>query len=86
MCIRDRVTAVDSRSNVPAVFRIKGGKVERVPVTLGLRDEGTEKIEIASGVQAGDTLLLGAAQGITPGTIVKVSTPSDKALVKTPGE
>jgi membrane fusion protein (multidrug efflux system) len=79
------VTAVDSRSNVPAVFRIKGGKVERVPVTLGLRDEGTEKIEIASGVQAGDTLLLGAAQGITPGTIVKVSTPSDKALVKTPG-
>lgn len=79
------VTAVDSRSNVPAVFRIKGGKVERVPVTLGLRDEGTEKIEIASGVQAGDTLLLGAAQGITPGTIVKVSTPSDKALIKTPG-
>jgi membrane fusion protein (multidrug efflux system) len=79
------VTAVDSRSNVPAVFRIKGGKVERVPVTLGLRDEGTEKIEIASGVQAGDTLLLGAAQGITPGTIVKVSSPSDKALVKSPG-
>jgi membrane fusion protein, multidrug efflux system len=79
------VTAVDSRSNVPAVFRIKAGKVERVPVTLGLRDEGTEKIEIASGVQAGDTLLLGAAQGITPGTIIKVSTPSDKALVKSPG-
>lgn len=79
------VTAVDSRSNVPAVFRIKGGKVERVPVQLGLRDEGSEKIEIVSGVQAGDTLLLGAAQGITPGTIVKVSVPSDKALPKKPG-
>lgn len=79
------VTAVDARSNVPAVFRIKGGKVERVPVTLGLRDEGSEKIEIVSGVQAGDTLLLGAAQGITPGTIVKVSAPSDKAPAKTPG-
>ncbi|HEX2723500.1 MAG TPA: efflux RND transporter periplasmic adaptor subunit [Gemmatimonadaceae bacterium] len=76
------VTAVDSRSNVPAVFRIKGGKVERVPVQLGLRDEGSERIEIASGVQAGDTLLLGAAQGITPGTIVKVSAPSDKAPAK----
>lgn len=73
------VTAVDSRSNVSAVFRIKGGKVERVPVQLGLKDEGSEKIEIRSGVQAGDTLLLGAAQGITPGTIVKVSAPSDKA-------
>jgi membrane fusion protein (multidrug efflux system) len=79
------VTAVDSRSNVPSVFRIKGGKVQRVPVQLGLRDEGTEKIEIVSGVAAGDTLLLGAAQGITPGTIVKVSAPSDKALTKKPG-
>lgn len=79
------VTAVDSRSNVPAVFRIKGGKVERVPVQLGLKDEGSEKIEIVSGVAAGDTLLLGAAQGITPGTIVKVSAPADKALPKKPG-
>jgi len=78
-------TAVDSRSNTPAVYRIKGGKVERVPVELGLKDEGSETIEIVSGVAAGDTLLLGAAQGITPGTIVKVSVPSDKALPKKPG-
>jgi membrane fusion protein, multidrug efflux system len=78
--------AVDARSNVPAVFRIKGGKVERVPVQLGLRDEAAEKIEIASGVQAGDTLLVGAAQGITPGTIVKISTPSDKATSAAPKE
>ena len=79
------VGAVDARSNVPSVFRIKAGKVQRVPVTLGLRDEGSETIEIVSGVQAGDTLLLGAAQGITPGTIVKVSAPSDKAPAKKPG-
>lgn len=79
------VNAVDARSNVPAVFRIKGGKVERIPVTIGLRDEGSEKVEITSGVQAGDTLLLGAAQGITPGTIVKVSAPSDKAPTRKPG-
>jgi RND family efflux transporter MFP subunit len=80
------VSAVDSRSNVPAVFRIKGGKVERVPVQLGLRDEGAERVEIASGVQVGDTLLLGAAQGITPGTIVKVSSPSDRATTAAPKE
>ncbi len=79
------VNAVDARSNVPAVFRIKGGKVERIPVTIGLRDEGSEKVEITSGVQAGDTLLLGAAQGITPGPIVKVSAPSDKAPTRKPG-
>lgn len=78
--------AVDSRSNVPAVYRIKGGKVERVAVQLGLRDEGAEKIEIASGVQVGDTLLLGAAQGLTAGTVVKVSTPSDKATTTAPRE
>jgi RND family efflux transporter MFP subunit len=78
--------AVDSRSNIPAVFRIKGGKVERVPVQLGLRDDAAERIEIASGVQAGDTLLVGAAQGITPGTIVKVSSPSDKATSAAPKE
>jgi len=29
--------------------------------------------------QAGDTLLLGAAQGISAGTVVKVSAPADKA-------
>jgi RND family efflux transporter MFP subunit len=79
-------SAVDSRSNVPAVFRIKGGKVERVPVTLGLRDDAAERIEIASGVSVGDTLLVGAAQGITPGTIVKVSSPSDKATSAAPKE
>ena len=74
------VSAIDQRSTVPAVMRIKQGKVERVPVQLGLRDDGAEKILITSGVQAGDTLLLGAAQGISAGTVVKVSTPpSDKA-------
>jgi len=73
------VSAIDQRSTVPAVMRIKQGKVERVPVQLGLKDEGAEKIQITAGVQAGDTLLLGAAQGISSGTVVKVSTPSDKA-------
>lgn len=79
-------TAVDSRSNVPAVFRIRGGKVERVPVQLGLRDDAAERVEIASGVQVGDTLLLGAAQGLTAGTVVRVSTPSDKAPSAAPKE
>jgi len=71
------VSAIDGRSSVPAVLRIKQGKIERTPVQLGLRDEGSERIEITSGVQAGDTLLTGAAQAISPGTIVKVSAPTD---------
>jgi membrane fusion protein (multidrug efflux system) len=77
------LSAIDARSGTPAVLRIKQGKVERVPVQLGLRDEGAEKIELLSGVQAGDTLLLGAAQGITPGTVLRVSAPSDNPVVVT---
>jgi RND family efflux transporter MFP subunit len=73
------VSAIDTRTNEAAVMRVKQGKVERVPVELGLRDEGAEKVEIKSGVQAGDTLLLGAAQGISAGTLVRISVPpSDK--------
>lgn len=80
------VTAVDTRTNAPAVFRVKGGKVERVAVQIGLKDEIAERIEIASGVQVGDTLLLGAAQGITPGTTVTVSTPADRPAAVTGGK
>ena len=47
---------------------MRDGKAERVEVTLGLRDEQTERVEIASGVQQGDLLLVGASQGMTPGT------------------
>lgn len=71
-------SAIDTRSSVPAVLRIRQGKVERAQVQLGLRDEGSERVQIRAGVQAGDTVLLGAAQGITPGTVVKVSVPSDR--------
>ena len=80
------VGAVDIRGTVPTVVRIKNGKADRVQVQLGIRDEGSERIEILSGVQAGDTLLLGAAQGITPGTPVRVSNPNDKPVASTAAE
>ncbi len=68
-------SAVDVRGIVPSVMRVKQGKVEKVQVQVGLSDKTSEAIEVLSGVQAGDTLLLGAAQGITPGTLVRVSAP-----------
>ena len=73
--------AVDQRGVKPFVIRLKNGKIEKVEITVGLRDEGSERVEI-NGVSAGDTLLVGAAQGISLGTTVKVSAPSDKPLVK----
>lgn len=72
------VVAVDERGVRPSVMRIKNGKVERVEVDLGLRDNQTETIEVANGLTPGDTVLLGTARGLTPGTPVKVTTPNDK--------
>jgi RND family efflux transporter MFP subunit len=69
--------AVDQRGVQPAIVRVKGGKVERVNVELGLRDDARELVEVRTGVAPGDTLLRGAAQGISAGTLVRVSQPSD---------
>jgi RND family efflux transporter MFP subunit len=69
--------AVDVRGTQPVVTRVKGGKAEHVNVSIGLTDRSTETTEILAGLMAGDTLLLGAAQGITPGTPVKVTAPAN---------
>ena len=62
--------AVDERGVTPAVLRVRGGKTERVPVTLGARDDSG--VEVVSGVAAGDTVLVGAALGTAPGVPVRV--------------
>ena len=72
------MTAVDQRGIKPQVARVKGGKVEHVEVSLGMRDDATERVEVMTGVAEGDTLLLGAAQGITVGTPLRISSGSDK--------
>jgi RND family efflux transporter MFP subunit len=74
--------AVDIRGLKPSVLRLKGGKVERIDVEVGIRDDESERTELLSGVAKGDTLLIGTAQGLTPGTLVKVSSPSDRPVTK----
>jgi membrane fusion protein (multidrug efflux system) len=69
-------SAVDVRGSIPSVMRVKQGKAEKVPVKIGLTDKTSETIEVLSGLQPGDTLLLGAALGITPGTLVRISAPT----------
>lgn len=72
-------TAVDERGVRPNVMRLKGGAVEKVDVTLGIRDATSETVEVRSGVVPGDTVLIGAARGLSPGTPVKVMATSDVA-------
>ncbi len=66
------INAVNLTGSSPWALRVKDGKAERVNVTIGLRDDQTERVELRSGVQQGDLLLVGAAQGMTPGTPVKI--------------
>lgn len=71
------LSAVDESSLRPFVMRIKNGVVQKTEVELGIRDASTETVEVRSGVQPGDTILLGAARGISEKTLVKVSVTSD---------
>ena len=72
-------TAIDQRGATPAVMRVRGGRVERVNITLGIRDEQRENYEITSGLTVGDTVLLGAAQAIGEGHQVRISSVNDQA-------
>ena len=67
------LAAVDLRGTAPVIHKVKGGKVQVVPVRLGVRDEALELVEVASGVAQGDTVLLGTAQGVTEGTAVRIT-------------
>lgn len=64
--------AVDLSGTMPRVLRVTGGIVEEFSVETGLHDERTERIELIAGATAGDTLLVGAALDIAPGTHVRV--------------
>ena len=60
------------------VLRATDGKAERVAVSLGLRDEQTERVEITGGVKEGDRLLVGSARAITAGTPLSLADGSNR--------
>ncbi|MEI2719834.1 MAG: efflux RND transporter periplasmic adaptor subunit [Gemmatimonadales bacterium] len=66
------ISALDPRATTPSVKRLKGGKVESVPVTVGLRDALRERV-VVTGVVRGDTVLLGGALGTPTGSSVRIT-------------
>jgi RND family efflux transporter MFP subunit len=66
------LAAIDDHGSQPTVHRLSGGRVVETPVKLGLRDQAAEQVQIISGLAAGDTVLLGSAQGVTAGNRVRV--------------
>lgn len=67
--------AVDLRTTPPSVVRVRDGRLERVPVSLGLRDEVARRAEVRSGLEEGDLVVLGAVRELAEGTRVQVTRP-----------
>jgi RND family efflux transporter MFP subunit len=68
----DAVATEDGRSHV---MRVRKGTAAQVRVTLGVQDDATRRVEIVSGVAAGDTVLVGPALDTAPGSLVRVEAP-----------
>lgn len=59
-------------SRTPVVYVIAGGKVDRRVVTVGITDEDAGLVQVATGVQAGDVVVVGPVEGLTDGTPVEI--------------
>lgn len=66
--------AVDATADPPTVMRVMHGKVQRVPVRLGLRDDAAGVVAIVEGVSRGDVLVRGSARAtLKEGAAVRVA-------------
>jgi membrane fusion protein, multidrug efflux system len=59
-------------ARTPVVYVIAGGKVVRRVVTIGITDEDAGLVQIATGVQAGDRVVVGPIEGLTDGAPAEV--------------
>ena len=66
------LTALDPRGTSQEVLRLTDARVRRARVELGIRDLAAEMVEVVRGLAAGDTVLLGSAQGLAEGTLVTI--------------
>jgi len=57
------------------VWRVKGGIVNKVPLTLGARDERSGRWQVLSGLAAGDTIVRVPGSGFKDGQKVVLSAP-----------
>jgi RND family efflux transporter MFP subunit len=71
--------AVDLSSTPPSVLRVADGKVEKVAVEVGLRDDVAGAVAITSGVRPGDVLVLGSARAtLAEGAPVRLALPAER--------
>jgi membrane fusion protein (multidrug efflux system) len=76
-------SALTNRTGDAAVvFVLTGNRVSRRPITAGPRDEGTGRIAVLTGLQAGERVLINPSSDIGDGTIVTLA--ADGATTATP--
>jgi multidrug efflux pump subunit AcrA (membrane-fusion protein) len=66
------VGALRTEGSGHVVYRLHGGRAQRVPVQLGLLDEAAGLAELEGELVAGDSLLTGVLPGIRDGVAVRV--------------
>jgi RND family efflux transporter MFP subunit len=66
------------------VWRVKGGTLAKVPLTIGTRDERSGRWQVLTGLQAGDMVVRVPASGFKDGQKVEMSTPKAVASASTP--
>jgi RND family efflux transporter MFP subunit len=73
-------SAIDERGMSPSVLKLRSARVERVPVSVGIRDDARELVEVSGAIAVGDTVLLGAAQGVAEGAVVRVRMEGERTV------
>jgi membrane fusion protein (multidrug efflux system) len=66
------VAALRTEAEKQVVYRVHGGRAERVPVETGIVDEQAGVVELIGNVSPGDSLLTGILPGLRDGAPVRV--------------
>jgi membrane fusion protein (multidrug efflux system) len=72
---------LEGDARTPVVYVVAGGKVQRRVVGVGITDEEQGLVQITSGVQAGDVVVVGPVEGLAEGVPAEVlgRAPADTA-------
>lgn len=62
----------EGEDRTPYVYAVSNGKIAKRSVTIGLADDDQGLVEIASGIAAGDTVVVGPIEGLSNGTPVEI--------------
>lgn len=80
------IAAIREEGGQSFVFAIKDGKLERKPVTLGLRSMEKGMVEVREGLVEGAQVVAVKADGLKAGTIAVIKTPGEVKPAATPAK